>query len=97
MSDGTMIIGAANAPAADDYALLLAEERLIIEAQVTIQRLLDRAGKNQGELAQLLGMSEARVSRMFSANSRDLTLRNLARAFHVLGSRCRFVDVAEVA
>lgn len=97
MSDDTMIVGAHDAPAADDYALLLAEERLIIEAQVTIQRLLERAGKSQGELAQLLGVSEARVSRMFDANARDLTLRDLARAFHVLGSRCRFVDVAEVA
>lgn len=83
-------------PAADEYALALAQERIVVEAQVAIHRLLRKAGLKQSDLAGLLGVSEARVSQLFGDNARNLTLRTLARVFHVLGSRCRVVDAAEL-
>ena len=73
---------------AEDYELILAQERLVVDVQVAIQQLLQRRGLRQGDLAGLLGVSPARVSQMFGDEARNLTLRSLGRIFHVLGTRC---------
>ncbi len=75
-------------PQADDYELILAQERLVVDVQVAIQQLLVKRGLRQGDLAALLGVSPARVSQMFGDEARNLTLRTLGRIFHVLGTRC---------
>ena len=73
---------------AEDYELVLAQERLVVDVQVAIQQLLQKRGLRQGDLAELLGVSAARVSQMFGDEARNLTLRTLGRIFHVLGTRC---------
>lgn len=75
-------------PQAEDYELVLAQERLVVDVQVAIQQLLVKRGLRQSDLADLLGVSAARVSQMFGDEARNLTLRTLGRIFHVLGTRC---------
>lgn len=80
----------------EDYALTLAQERLVVDAQVAVHLLLRRAGLTRSDLAKLLGARELNVDRMLSGNAHNLTLRSLARIFHVLGTRCRVVYDADM-
>jgi transcriptional regulator with XRE-family HTH domain len=68
-----------------NHELAGAEESFIAEAQFVLHNLLNAKGVSRKELAKRLGVSAPRVSQMFSDNARNLTLRSLARVFHVLG------------
>jgi DNA-binding Xre family transcriptional regulator len=69
--------------------LLFAEEALIVDAQVAIHTLLEDQGWNRTDLARELGVSQARVTQMFSDTAKNLTLRTLARVFRALGQECQ--------
>lgn len=73
------------------YDLLLAEEALILDAQIAIQRLLNERGMTQVELARGMGVTESYVSQMLGASARNLTLRTVARVMTALG------EVPEIA
>src|SRR5438067_1028689 len=62
-----------------DYDLLLAEESFILDAQMTIQRLLNEKGLTQTELARRLGVGDSYISQMLGDSARNLTLRTVAR------------------
>jgi transcriptional regulator with XRE-family HTH domain len=66
------------------YELLLAEEALILDAQIAIQRVLNERGMTQAELARVLGVTESYVSQMLGDSARNLTLRTIARVMHAL-------------
>jgi len=66
------------------YNVLMAEEALIIDAQIAIQRVLNQKGISQAQLAQALGVTESYVSQMLGDSARNLTLRTIARVMHAL-------------
>lgn len=73
------------------YELLVAEEELILDAQVAIQRALDERGISQKRLAEELGVGESYVSQMLGASARNLTLRTIARVMKALDAKATVV------
>ena len=71
------------------YELLLAEEELILQAQMTIQRALNQRGLTQKELAERLGVGESYISQMMGSSARNLTLRTIARVLKALDAAAR--------
>ena len=67
----------------DDETLV--EERFLLSVQSQIQKLLNEKGLRYKDLSQRLGVSEARVSQMFSAEATNLTIRTVAKIFSKLG------------
>ena len=68
-----------------DYACLVAEEELILAAQVMVQRVLNERALSQKELADMLEVTQSYVSQMLNASARNLTLRTFARVAYILG------------
>lgn len=66
------------------YELLLAEEELILHAQMLIQRLLNEQGVSQKQLAKRMGVGDSYVSQMLGLSPRNLTLRTIARVMKAL-------------
>lgn len=62
----------------------LVEEKFLIAAQAQIQHMLNAKKLRYRDLSKRLGVSEARVSQMF-ADEANLTIRTIARIYHVLG------------
>lgn len=81
---------------AEEYAERAAVAEFILLAQSEIQRLLNRKGMRYKELAQRLGVTEARVSQMFGDNATNLTLKSLARIFYHLGETAYVSSVEEI-
>lgn len=69
--------------------MIFAEEALIADVQFVIHNLMADRRLSRADLARELGVSQARVSQMFSDDAKNLTLRTLARIFRVLGQECR--------
>ena len=69
--------------------MISAEEELIVDVQVAIHSLMLDRGLSRADLARELGVSQARVSQMFSDDAKNLTLRTVAKIFRVLGQECR--------
>lgn len=63
---------------------ILAEESFRIDVQVAIHEAMQAKRVNQKELAKRLGLTEARVSQIFSDEC-NVTIRTLAKVFHALG------------
>ena len=72
-------------PSTVDYEELLAQESLILDAQIAIQRVLNERNVSQRDLAGRLGVSESYVSQMLGDSPRNLTLRSIARVMYALG------------
>ena len=77
-------------PRDKNEASLYAEEKLILAVQAEMENLLQRNSVSRAELARRLDVSEARVSQIFSSEPKNLTLRIIARVFHVLGEEASF-------
>jgi transcriptional regulator with XRE-family HTH domain len=77
-------------PNAHDAQLAYEQELLTGEAADLVAALLDSAGLTQRELADRLGVSEARASRILSGSG-NLTLQSLASIGWALGIRFRLV------
>ena len=80
------------AQAEESYEVIKAQEQLIVEVQTGISRALRERSLKQIDLAERLGVSQARVSQMFGEDAQNLTLRTLAKIYHVLGSSCHIVE-----
>lgn len=65
---------------------IYAEENFRIDVQMLIHDVMEKKGINQRELAQRLGVTEARVSQFFSDRF-NMTVRKLAGVFYALGER----------
>jgi transcriptional regulator with XRE-family HTH domain len=68
-----------------DEKMVVAEDTLIADVQFAIHNLLEAKRVSRATLARKLGVSEARISQLFCDEAKNLTLRTLARIFHVLG------------
>lgn len=79
-----------------EFDVLVVEEDLILEAQMLIQQALNERGLLQKDLADLLGVRPSYVSQMLGLSGRNLTLRTIARALHVLGSTAQIRFRSEV-
>ena len=81
------------------YELLVAEEELILHAQMLIQRILNEQGVSQKQLAAKMGVGESYVSQMLGLSPRNLTLRTIARVMQALGVKATLVldDYADEA
>lgn len=73
------------------YGVLLAEEELILHAQMLIQRVLNDSGITQKTLADRLGVGESYVSQMLGLSARNLTLRTIARVMKALDVKATLV------
>lgn len=71
------------------YEFLVAEEELILQAQMMIQRALNDRKITQKALAERLGVGESYISQMMGASARNLTLRTIARVLKALGAAAR--------
>lgn len=82
-----------NAQTLDDgaYETLVAEEELILHAQMLIQRALNDRNLSQKDLAGKLGVGESYVSQMLGLSARNLTLRTIARVMAALDSKATLV------
>jgi transcriptional regulator with XRE-family HTH domain len=67
---------------------IFAEEEFRVHVQYTIQKLLNDKKGTRSQLASALGVTEARVSQIFSSQC-NLTLRMLGKIFHVLGEKAQ--------
>jgi len=72
-----------------EYDLIAAEECFLADVVNDIAWLMDDGDVTQRALAERLGISEQRVSRIFSQNGRNLQARSIARIYHVLGQEPR--------
>lgn len=72
------------------------EESLVAEAQSLIVSAMAQQRVTRSELAQLMGVSKARVSQMLSSACTNLTLRLLGRAGHALGLKFKLVRAEDV-
>ena len=79
-----MILGPRN----KDEEVIFAEEEFRVHVQHTIQKLLNDKSLTHAQLATALGVTEARVSQIFSSQC-NLTLRMLGRVFYVLGEKAQ--------
>ena len=73
------------------HELLVAEEELILHAQMLIQRVLNERGISQKKLAEKMGVGESYVSQMLGLSARNLTLRTIARVMEALGVKATLV------
>jgi transcriptional regulator with XRE-family HTH domain len=88
---------AAGKKAVEDYATVQAQEDLVVQVQVSVLRAMRERGIKQAELAQRLDVSPARVSQMFGDEARNLTVRTIAKIYHVLGATCQFAEAGPSA
>jgi predicted XRE-type DNA-binding protein len=66
---------------------VVAVERFRVEVQYVIQQLMADRGLSQSQLASRLGMTQPRVSQIFSQKC-NLTIRLMARISHALDDQC---------
>jgi transcriptional regulator with XRE-family HTH domain len=78
----------------DEIAIIEEEERLVYETQKAVRALLRARNQTAADLADLLGVSAARVSQMMNGNA-NLTLRTIARIYKVLGTRAAVCEASE--
>jgi DNA-binding Xre family transcriptional regulator len=75
----------------------LVEQRFVVMTQSEIQRIVNKKGLSNRELSYKLGVSEARVSQMFSAAAGNLTIKTIARIFHKLGEEAMISSRSGIA
>lgn len=71
-------------PQTDEEREIFAAERFRVDLQHKLQTVMNLRNVNQKELARRMGVSEARISQVFSSKC-NATARFIARMFHVLG------------
>ncbi len=70
----------------DKFERMVREETLIFDATEEICRILDERGLRRKDLAELLGVTKARVTHLLSGK-RNITLRTLAVMAYALDHR----------
>ncbi|PZU14994.1 MAG: hypothetical protein DI591_11060 [Citromicrobium sp.] len=84
-------ISGEQAHAARDFEMMVAEEELILHAQILIKRAMREQKISQKVLAERLGVGPSYVSQMLGDSARNLTLRTIARVMHVLEQRATLI------
>jgi transcriptional regulator with XRE-family HTH domain len=74
-------------PKEKNYDVLLAESRFVNDVLVAIESAMESRALTQAKLADLLGISEARVSQLLSGNGVNLRARTIARVGHAMNLR----------
>jgi len=74
--------------------LVFAEERFRIGVQYMIRKAMKRNYVSNTKLADLLGAPKSFVDRLFAADC-EITIRELARVFHVLKDECFLTTTTE--
>jgi len=67
------------------HDMYMAEEEFLVSVQSILQKLLNDRDLRYRDLARRLGVTEARVSQMFGDTATNLTIRTIAKIFHLLG------------
>lgn len=70
-----------------------AEENLVIDVQLMIQRLLNQKKMSRADLARSLGVSQARLSQVMAVDANP-TVRTLAQIFFALGCSLKVQECA---
>ena len=83
-------------PQGQDENEAFAIEALVFSVQVSLQRLMNKHGVNNKDLAERLGMTPARVSQVFSSKGPNLTVKTIAKIVHALGDEFVFVPKEEI-
>ncbi len=65
--------------------LIIAEEIFQETVRANIEWLMKEKNVSKAKLAEMLEVSRARITKMFNDDSPNLTLKTIARVFHVLG------------
>jgi transcriptional regulator with XRE-family HTH domain len=71
--------------------MVIAADKLIADTQFAIHNLMEAKDVSRRELARALDVSEPRISQLFH-DTTNLTLRTIARIFHVLGEDARITS-----
>ncbi|SPH19500.1 hypothetical protein ASD8599_00225 [Ascidiaceihabitans donghaensis] len=71
-------------------------ESLVFSVQVSLQKIMNKRGVNNKDLAERLGMTPARVSQIFSSNGPNLTVKTIAKIVHALGDEFEFVPKQDI-
>lgn len=74
-----------------NYEMMVAEEELILHAQMLIKRTMRERGISQKALAERLGVGASYISQMLGSSARNLTLRTIARVMYVLEQKATVV------
>ena len=74
-----------------NYEMMVAEEELILHAQMLIKRAMRERGISQKALAERLGVGASYISQMLGSSARNLTLRTIARVMYVLEQKAAVV------
>lgn len=72
------------------YDVMRAEDSAVARVQAMALRLIDSKKVKQRDLAEKMAVSEARISQMFAADPKNLTIKTAARLFFHLGERLVF-------
>jgi transcriptional regulator with XRE-family HTH domain len=75
-----------------DDEMLIAEDALITHVQFAIHNLLEKKHVSRRELSLRMGVSESHISQIFRDNSRNLTLKTIARIFRALDEEPRITS-----
>lgn len=81
----------------DEVSDSLAAHRLLLLTQTEIQKILNRDGLRNRDLARKLGVTEARVSQIFSETAANLTIKTIAKVFNRLGEEAYLTSYREIA
>lgn len=63
---------------------------LLLQVQLELQLAMELRGVRQKDLADALGVSEARISQVFSSLNPNLTIKTIGRIAHALGGDFAF-------
>jgi transcriptional regulator with XRE-family HTH domain len=69
----------------------------LLLTQTEIQKILNRDGLKYRDLARKLGVTEARVSQIFSETAANLTIKTIAKIFNRLGEEAYLTSCREIA
>jgi transcriptional regulator with XRE-family HTH domain len=75
-------------------SLIEAEENFVIDAQFLLADLLEKKGLSRKELAEISGMSKARISQIFHSEANP-TAKTLVRLFFALGEKIELKNCKE--
>jgi len=75
----------------EEYDRMLAEEHLVLDAQVEVSRLKEAAGLTDQQLCERLGITTRRFDAWMGCEAGGLTLRRLANIAHACGGEIEIV------
>ncbi|PXA98493.1 hypothetical protein DMC47_08315 [Nostoc sp. 3335mG] len=68
-----------------EQAAIFAEEAFVVDVQSFLHHMMEEKGFSRADLAKAMGVSRARITQIFSDESKNFTVRLLARAAHAMG------------